>query len=245
MCSCLEEIGKWSRANLLQLNDEKTDVVVFGTKHKLPLMKDIRIIIGEATFNISSNVRNLDVILYSSLCMTNHISAICQTAFMHLHNISRIRRYLTIDATNLLVHAFVMSRLYYGNALFAGLPLEHLLAYHWNTCWPTTGTLAGLPLEHLLAYHWNTCWPTTGTLAGLPLEHLLAYHWNTCWPTTGTLAGLPLEHLLAYHWNTCWPTTGTLAGVPLEHLLAYHWNTCWPTTGTLAGLPLEHLLAYH
>ena len=44
---------------------------------------------------------------------------------MHLHNISRIRRYLTPEATKSLVHAF-MSRLNYGNALLAGLPLEHL-----------------------------------------------------------------------------------------------------------------------
>ena len=55
--------------------------------------------------------------------MTNHISSICRTAYIHLHN---IRRYLTIDATKLLVHAFVMSRLDYWNALIAGLPLEHL-----------------------------------------------------------------------------------------------------------------------
>ena len=58
--------------------------------------------------------------------MTNHISAICRTAYMHLHNISRIRRHLTIDATKLIVHAFVMSRLDYGNVLLAGLPREHL-----------------------------------------------------------------------------------------------------------------------
>ena len=58
--------------------------------------------------------------------MTNHISAICRTAYMHLHNISRIRRYLTIDATKLIVNAFVISRLDYGNVLLAGLPREHL-----------------------------------------------------------------------------------------------------------------------
>ena len=66
-------------------------------------MKDIRIIIGEATLKASSDVRNLGVVFDSYLCMTNHISAICQTVYMH--NISRIRRYLTIDATKILVHA--------------------------------------------------------------------------------------------------------------------------------------------
>ena len=71
----------------------------------------------------SSHVRNLGVIFDPTLSMTNHISAICRTAYMHLHNISRIRRYLTPEATKSLVHAFVMSRLDYGNALLA---LEHL-----------------------------------------------------------------------------------------------------------------------
>ena len=103
--SCLEEIGQWSRSNLLKLNDQKTDVVVFGTKHKLPLMKDIRITIGGSTMSSSSHVRNLGVIFDSTLSMTNHISAICRTAYMHLHNISRIRRYLTPEATKSLVHA--------------------------------------------------------------------------------------------------------------------------------------------
>ena len=124
--SCLEEIVKWPQSNLLKLNDQKTDVVVFGTKHKLPLMKDIRITIGGSTMSSSSQVRNLGVIFDSTLSMTYHISTICRTAYMHLHNISRIRRYLTPEATKSLVHAFIMSRMDYGNALLAGLPFEHL-----------------------------------------------------------------------------------------------------------------------
>ena len=31
LCSCLQEIGEWSWTNLLKLNDQKTDVIVFGT----------------------------------------------------------------------------------------------------------------------------------------------------------------------------------------------------------------------
>ena len=116
----------WAQSNLLKLNDQKTDVGVFGTKHKWPVMKDIRITVGGSTLSPSSHVRNLGVIFDSTLTMTNHISTICRTAYMHLHNISRIRRYLTPEATKSLVHAFIMSRLDYGNALLAGLPLEHL-----------------------------------------------------------------------------------------------------------------------
>ena len=117
---------KWGQSNLLKLNDQKTDVVVFGTKHKLPVMKDIRITIGGSTLNPSSHVCNLGVIFDSTLTMTNHISTICRTAYMHLHNISRIRRYLTPEATKSLVHAFIMSMLDCGNALLTGLPLKHL-----------------------------------------------------------------------------------------------------------------------
>ena len=123
---CLEDTVKWAQSNLLKLNDQKTDVVVFGTKHKLPVMKDIRITVGGSTLSPSSHVRNLGVIFDSTLTMTNHISTICRTAYTHLRNISRIRRYLTPEATKSLVHAFIMSRMDYGNALLAGLPLEHL-----------------------------------------------------------------------------------------------------------------------
>ena len=74
----------------------------------------------------SWHVRNLGVIFDSTQSMTNHIRAICRTSYMHLHNISHIRRYLNPEATKSLVHAFIMSRLDYGNAHLAGLPLEQL-----------------------------------------------------------------------------------------------------------------------
>ena len=41
---------------------------------------------------------------------------------MHVRNIGRIRRYLTEDATKTIVHALVISRLDYCNAVLYGLP---------------------------------------------------------------------------------------------------------------------------
>ena len=126
--SCLQEIGEWSRTNLLKLNDHKTGVIVFGTKQKLPTLNDFGITVGDTTRIPSSSVRNLGVVFDSSLSMTSHISTICRTVYniMHLHNISHIRRYITIDATKALVHAFVTSRLDYGNAPLIGLPRDQI-----------------------------------------------------------------------------------------------------------------------
>ena len=45
---------------------------------------------------------------------------------VHAPSQRHIQRYLAPEATKSLVHAFIMSRLDYGNALPAGLPLEHL-----------------------------------------------------------------------------------------------------------------------
>ena len=102
--SCLQEIGEWSRTNLLKINEHKTDVIVFGTKQKLPTLKDFRITVGVTTRIPPSSVRNLGVVFDSSLSMTSHISTICRTTYMHLHNISHIRRYLTMP----LKHSFTL-----------------------------------------------------------------------------------------------------------------------------------------
>ena len=124
--SCFREIGERSRTNLLKLNDHNTDVIVFGTKKKLPTQKNFRITVGDTTRIPLSSVRNLGVVFDSSFSMTSHTSTISRTAYMHLHNISHIRRCLTLDATKALVLAFVTSRLDYGNALLIGLPRDQI-----------------------------------------------------------------------------------------------------------------------
>lgn len=82
--------------HFMKLNDYKTDVIVFGTKQ---MLKDFRISIGDSTMILSLIVRNLGVVFDPSVNMTNHIRAICRTAYMYLQNISHIMRYLTTGAT--------------------------------------------------------------------------------------------------------------------------------------------------
>ena len=56
------------------------------------------------------------------LDMSKQVNNICRSGYASLRNIGAIRRYLTPDATKSLVHALVISRLDYCNALLFGVP---------------------------------------------------------------------------------------------------------------------------
>ncbi len=78
--------------------------------------------LGSSTITPSSSVRNLGVIFDDQLTFKEHIAKIARSCRFALHNIRKIRPFLTEHATQLLVQALVISRLDYCNALLAGLP---------------------------------------------------------------------------------------------------------------------------
>ena len=58
--------------------------------------------------------------------LTEHVKKICVSCHYHLRNISNIRKYLSEDTSEILVHAFISSKLDNCNSLLYGLP-KHLL----------------------------------------------------------------------------------------------------------------------
>ena len=51
-----------------------------------------------------------------------HVTATCKSAFYHLRKIYKIRRFLTTNTTESIVHAFATSRIGNCNSLLYGLP---------------------------------------------------------------------------------------------------------------------------
>ena len=123
---CIENIRVWMRKNMLKLNDSKTEVIVFGTKQKLRGMEKIKIRIGDADIFPKPVVRNLGAYFDETMSMEHHIRRLSRTVHMHLRNISRVRKYLSQEATQLLVHALVISRIDYANSLLAGITSERI-----------------------------------------------------------------------------------------------------------------------
>lgn len=62
----------------------------------------------------------------SHLNMSKHVTSMCKSAFYHLHNIRRIKNYLSRDNLLTLVPAFITSKLDYCNSLLYGVPKDQI-----------------------------------------------------------------------------------------------------------------------
>ncbi|CAH3151246.1 unnamed protein product [Porites evermanni] len=58
--------------------------------------------------------------------MAVHITKICSATFYQLHNIRRIRKYLSMDTAATLIYSFVSSRIDYCNSLSYGVLKRHI-----------------------------------------------------------------------------------------------------------------------
>ena len=76
--------------------------------------------------SFSSSARNLGYIISEDMSLDAHISHICRSAYIAIRQISSIRQYLTLQATKILVCAFVLSRLDYCNSLLSGCSQYHI-----------------------------------------------------------------------------------------------------------------------
>ena len=57
-----------------------------------------------------------------NMSMKTHIEVKCNTAFCQLYSLRRIRKYLSRQATETLIHAFIFSHIDYCNGLLNGVP---------------------------------------------------------------------------------------------------------------------------
>ena len=108
MQSCISDVKAWATANMLKINDSKTELMLVTSKrskhlHNLPTS----ITIGNAQIPFKQSVKNLGFTLDCHLTMNAHVSNIARTCYFELRRLASIRRFLTSTATATLVSAFV------------------------------------------------------------------------------------------------------------------------------------------
>ena len=121
MNECLSDIDKWMSINRLKLNKVKTELLYLFSKYNpqqsLPPLR-----FGTDVIKPSSNARNIGDIFDTTLSMLPHANNVCKSAFYHRCTISRIRKYLSMQTTDILIHAFVTSKLDHWNSLLYNVP---------------------------------------------------------------------------------------------------------------------------
>ena len=155
---CIAEVRTWMRRSFLKLNEEKTEVIIFGTKSKLPSVGELTIKIGDAIISPSPSAKNLGILYDQHLTMDDHVGMVCRSAYLQLHNIFHIKRFLTAEALKALIQACVLSRLDYGNSLLYGLPattISRLQRVQNSAARLLTGTKRSEHIQPILAgLHW-------------------------------------------------------------------------------------------
>uniref|UniRef100_A0A670HRU4 Reverse transcriptase domain-containing protein n=1 Tax=Podarcis muralis TaxID=64176 RepID=A0A670HRU4_PODMU len=122
LCECLEAVGGWVAANRLRLNPVKTEVLFLGDRRRAGVEDSL--VLNGVTVPLKDQVCSLGVILDSQLSMEAQVKSVSRAAVYQLHLVRRLRPYLPADCLTRMVHALVISRLDYCNALYVGLPLK-------------------------------------------------------------------------------------------------------------------------
>lgn len=164
---CFLKVKAWMSSYFLKLNDDKTEIIIITPPSLSGHLQDVNFQLGATSVNPAMHVRDLGVIWDSSMNFEKHVTTLCRNAYFQLHNIFRIRKYLTLDATKSLVHAFVTSRLDYCNGLLYGIPnylIDRLQRIQNTAARLVTGTPRSSHITPILfELHW------------LPVSHRIQY----------------------------------------------------------------------
>ena len=243
MQSCTGDAKARATANMLKLNDNKTELMPVTsnrTKHLHYLPTSITM--GNAQFSFKQSVKNLGFTLDCHLTMNAHVSNIARTCYFEQRRLASIRRFLTSTATATLVSAFGLSRNDYCSSLLFGS--THDVTSHLQRIQNYAARVI-LRLQqsssitmHLKSLHWLPvkvrstykiaclCYHCHSSTAQSYVTDML--HKNYCTPATLAPAHAPC--LLSIDQHTVW-----------QHLVIIHFLLLLLLSGTLiqmmSGVP--------
>ena len=118
--ACIEDSRQWMSSNMLKLNDDKTEFVIFGTRQQLAKMNTIHICIGDTLVALVDCIQNLGFFMDKFLKNANHVNKLVSQLFYTQAGIGRTHDKLDLESAKTIVQALVLSMFDYFNFLLAG-----------------------------------------------------------------------------------------------------------------------------
>ena len=142
--------------NMLELNDDKAEFIIFVTYQQLKKNDNITIRIGNENIVPIEHVRNLGIFMDKLCKNTMHINKLFSSPCHQLKNIQNIRAKLDFEAAKTVLQALILSKLDYYNSLLVGTPECHLsqLQYIQNMACRVVCNLR--KYESMKSLHWLT-----------------------------------------------------------------------------------------
>uniref|UniRef100_A0A672YQT0 Reverse transcriptase domain-containing protein n=1 Tax=Sphaeramia orbicularis TaxID=375764 RepID=A0A672YQT0_9TELE len=123
LINCLSELKQWLNDNSLQLNSSKTETLIIAPDSAIPGIKHH---LGDLSSSVKTKLRNLGVNFDQDMSLEFYSKHLVKNCFFHLRNISKLRSMVSTNELEMIVHAFVSSRLDYCNSLFTCLNKKEL-----------------------------------------------------------------------------------------------------------------------
>ena len=119
--STLSEIRDWMSSNRLKLNPSKTQWIWIGTRMQLAKIDRRELLERFPGIVFESSVVDLGVVIDQELKMDAHVGIMTRSCFYQLRQLRTIRQSLSDDATRMLIHSFVVTRVDYCNSVLSGI----------------------------------------------------------------------------------------------------------------------------
>ena len=123
----INEVSAWMKSHFLKINPDKTEIMLFCPPSCKKVPKISGIFVDDCCIRFKDNsVKLLGVHLDTHLTLDNHINQLVSECYYHLKNVGKIRRYLSLEDAEKLIHALITSKFDYSNALLYGIKASSL-----------------------------------------------------------------------------------------------------------------------
>ena len=119
--SDLRKINKWSRANGLEINPNKSNLIFIGSQKILPKIDYInteKISIDDVAIPVTQTVTNLGIVINKHLLWKDHADYVCKKAYSALHSLYRLKKLLPSQIKKLLIQSLVLSQIDYADIVY-------------------------------------------------------------------------------------------------------------------------------
>lgn len=124
LAECTAGVKHWYLSNGLQLNADKSEVMLLGTAYQLREASAITSVsVAGSLLPVTDKMKTLGVILDSRLTFDKHVVSVIQSCNYHAQAIRHIQHLLEPEMIRNLACSLILSRLDYCNSLLHGAPI--------------------------------------------------------------------------------------------------------------------------